>query len=329
MLIEQLVDSPVLSHTLTDLVDLLRLKSNLQFYTDGSLQHNSSLLDTMGLGWVVQHHEDIEFAASAILWPSSTKTEVLACLTALLVAPVKAKVTINTDSAATIAGFDKLVALKHLSVQKREKIPNFQIWMAIAHIIESKFLQTTLVKIKAHSGDRLNDRADRIAKTAAYSAPHLNINYLAIPSLKLEITCDNLTLEASSRKSIKAICEARHFSLFLLLHRNADINLLTEHHHINWSATSFMLNSNTFETDKGNTSFAQYRQRSFKYKIFSDELPTLSRLKRRRPDLYPSDTCLSCSQSSETQLHFWSCPSHQAQWINTLNRAADLLMQLF
>ncbi len=90
-----------------------------------------------------------------------------------------------------------------------------------------------------------------------------------------------------------------------------------------------MLNSNTFETDKGNTSFAQYRQRSFKYKIFSDELPTLSRLKRRRPDLYPSDTCLSCSQSSETQLHFWSCPSHQAQWINTLNRAADLLMQLF
>ncbi len=42
-----------------------------------------------------------------------------------MVALVKAKVTIYTDSAVTIADFDKIADLMHLSVHKREKIPNF------------------------------------------------------------------------------------------------------------------------------------------------------------------------------------------------------------
>ncbi len=158
------------------------------------------------------NYEVVEFSASAILWPSSTKAEMLACLTALMVAPVMIKVTINTDSATTIAGFDKIADFMHLSVCKREKVPNFQIWMTIAHLIDIKNLKTKLVKVKAHSDDQLNDQANKLAKTAAFSAPRLNINYLSISGLNLEIACDNLTLKASSRKCIKTIYEARHFS---------------------------------------------------------------------------------------------------------------------
>ena len=280
----------------------------------------------MGLGWVVVNNEALEFSASAVLWPFSTKAKILACLTALLVAPLNAKVTLYTDSVAIIIRFDNINTFRNLSVQKKEKISNFQIWLSIAYIIECKNLTLNMVKIKAHSGDRLNDRADNLAKVAASSAPHLNVKYLSIPDHNLEIACDNLTLEASSRKSIKTLFEARQFSNLLQLQRNSDLQLLTEHHHINWSAISFMLNYNFSDNDKSSTSFKQHRLRSFKYKIFSQELPTLSRMKLRRPDLYPSETCLSCFRTNETQVHFWTCPFHQDKWRDILDRAADMLM---
>ena len=71
---------------------------------------------TIGLGWVVVNNEALEFSASAILWPSSTKAEMLTCLMALIVISVKAKVTLYTDNAATIIGFEKLDEFRNLSV---------------------------------------------------------------------------------------------------------------------------------------------------------------------------------------------------------------------
>ncbi len=55
---------------------------------------------------MVVNYEAIEFSASAVLWPSSIKAKILACLTALIVVPSKAEVMIYTDSIVTIAGFD-------------------------------------------------------------------------------------------------------------------------------------------------------------------------------------------------------------------------------
>ena len=81
----------------------------------------------MGLGWINVKQENVYFSTSAILWPSSTKAEMLACLSALIVAAPKAQVTLFTDSATTIAGFNKLNAFMQMSVRKKEKTPNFQI----------------------------------------------------------------------------------------------------------------------------------------------------------------------------------------------------------
>ena len=52
-------------------------------------------------------------------------------------------------------------------------------------------------------------------------------------------------------------------------------------------------------------------------------------MKQRRPDLYPSETCLSCSRSNESQAHFWTCPNHLQKWSDTLDRATDMLMLIF
>jgi len=323
-LIDQLIDTPELVSELKTLASKLRQYNVLQFYTDGSLQRDSECIDTMGAGWVIANQEDLCFSASAILWPSSTKAEMLACLTALIVASPQTQVHLFTDSAATIDGFSQLDTFKQLSVRKREKTPNFQIWMAIAHIISRLDLKVQLIKVKAHSGDRLNDKADRLAKDAVVHRPKLNVNYLNLPGLAVVLTCDHLIIEKSSRKCIKQIFDAKAFYDTLQLGRHQDIKTLTELHHINWPATNFMLNYNASEQDKAATSFPQHRQRSFKYKLFSEELPTLTQLKIRRPDLYVDDKCLQCQYRPETQEHLWTCSQHQTTWRSILNRAAEL-----
>ncbi len=294
----------MLIHNLKAISSTLSQDNTVQFYTDGSLQRDPNNIDAMGFGWVLVNNEAIEFSASAVLWPSSTKAEILAVLTALMVILVKAQVTIYSDSATTIAGLDKIDEMMNLSIRKRAKIQNYQLWMTIAHLIDIKRLSIHMIKVRAHSGDRLNERADKIAKAAIFSASHLQVNYLNLPGHNLEMACDNLTLETSSRGCVKHLFEAKHFHQLLQLHRFSDILVLTEAHHIKWSATSFMLNYNVTESDRASTTFEQQRRRSFKYKIFSDELPTLTRLMTRRPDLYPNDVCLSCHRRSESQDHF-------------------------
>jgi len=74
-----------------------------------------------------------------------------------------------------------------------------------------------------------------------------------------------------------------------------------------------MLNNNVSNKDNASTSFAQHRQRLFKYKLFSNELPTLALMKQYRSDLYQSDEYLYCQRHKETQAHLWMCPSHHAQ----------------
>ena len=165
-----------------------------------------------------------------------------------------------------------------LSVRKKEKISNFQIWMTIDYIIQTLDLKVKMVKVKAHSGVCLNETADKLAKAAAFSSPRLSLHYTNLPGLNLVLACDHLTVEVSSRRCLKQLSDAQLFHQYLQLQRNSKVKTLTELHHINWLATSFMLNYNFTEKDRGSTSFTQHKMRTFKFKLFSDELPTLHRL---------------------------------------------------
>ena len=51
-------------------------------------------------------------------------------------------------------------------------------------------------------------------------------------------------------------------------------------------------------------------------------------MKRRHPDIYPSDVCLSCQRHIETQAHLWSYPYNHERWNSILNRVAEELYQL-
>ncbi len=210
-MIDQFIEAPELISILKHIAIILRPYKDVQFYTDSSLQWDPSFIDSIGISWININQENVQFSASAILWPSSTKAEMLAYFSTLIVASPKAQVTIFTDSVATIAGFDKLNTFMQLSVRKKEKTPNFQIWMTIDYIIRTLDLKVKMVKVKAHSGDWLNDKADRLAKAAVFAAPRLNLKYTNLPELSLVLTCDNLIIEASSQKSIKCLFNARYF----------------------------------------------------------------------------------------------------------------------
>ena len=71
------------------------------------------------------------------------------------------------------------------------------------------------------------------------------------------------------------------------------------------------------------------QQRSFKYKCFNQDLPTLDRLKQRRADLYNSNewTCSFCTEE-ETFDHLWSCKNLSFKIRFIVNKALKYLQQL-
>jgi len=117
-LIDLFIKSLMLLHNLKALATTLRHYKDLQFYTDGSLQRDQNFIDSMSIGWICINNKNFTFFASTILWSFSTKAEMLACLTTLIVALIKAKVTLFTNSVITITGFNRIDEVMQLSVRK-------------------------------------------------------------------------------------------------------------------------------------------------------------------------------------------------------------------
>ena len=84
----------------------------------------------MGIGWHQSSIDapSVEFFAAIGNFPSSTKAKTIAILTALLICPHSCTVDIFTDSAATIANFEKVIIHKNNSTFRR-LLKNQHIWI--------------------------------------------------------------------------------------------------------------------------------------------------------------------------------------------------------
>jgi hypothetical protein len=94
-----------------DLVNLSHLCKDIvapNFYTDGSLSYPTSEECTMGLGWIcpdiLTDHSN-HFNAAVVNHPSSTRAELFALLTALIICPKSSSPTIFLDSQTIIDGY--------------------------------------------------------------------------------------------------------------------------------------------------------------------------------------------------------------------------------
>ncbi|PKY33184.1 hypothetical protein RhiirB3_451909 [Rhizophagus irregularis] len=111
---DNLISSLILQDSIiSDLKNLALMLSDftiLQFYTDGSYQNNSTGNELpMGYGWILANHlnDNIFYSGSLKFFPSSTKAETMAILTALI---VKAHSGDHyNDSADTLAKAGRLI----------------------------------------------------------------------------------------------------------------------------------------------------------------------------------------------------------------------------
>src|SRR3989337_1623507 len=112
----------------------------------------------MGIGWIQVgiNAPKEEFSARIVDWPSSTRAELIAILTAIYTCNYDNTATIYTDSEATIKRFHSL-SNPAMTNRRKLKIPNHNIWSVLMELISKNNIKVILKKIKGHSNNVYND----------------------------------------------------------------------------------------------------------------------------------------------------------------------------
>jgi len=189
----------------------------------------------------------------------------------------------------------------------------YPIWNLIIEWLRTRNIILTLVKVKGHSDDALNQHADELARQGLTSpafvvSPNdIRFNTRALAAFRNRSS--TTILEVDARGFIQNTQQAILFDQILSLKRFTSILPLHDSVSINWDCTLFCLQYDML-TPSQQTSFAQNRTFTWATKLFLDELPLLATLQKRRPDLYQADwNCVSCNLAPETWSHLWNCPT--------------------
>ncbi|POG62909.1 ribonuclease H-like domain-containing protein [Rhizophagus irregularis DAOM 181602=DAOM 197198] len=193
-LITKLFDDLKISEDLQDIATTLAPFIDLEFFTDGSYDStNSQAGFPMGYGWTTSNlfNSNITYNGSLQFFPSSTKAETMAILTALVVCPEFGKIVIHTDSQAAIDSFHKSKNLHTISPRRFNKINNNILWSSIHFTIKSLSLKVKLLKVKAHSGNQFNDIADIQAKLGRTQPIPTTIIHDHLPNQTITLNWNN------------------------------------------------------------------------------------------------------------------------------------------
>ncbi|GET63157.1 RNA-directed DNA polymerase from mobile element jockey-like [Rhizophagus irregularis DAOM 181602=DAOM 197198] len=284
--------------------------SRYTFFTDGSLINLGTPDVSMGWSWM-QIVPDAGFPNSIATYahglirdnPSSSRAEAAAIYAVLTISPRDSEVTIYTDSQTAIDGLRSCFSSIYSNSRLYYKTTNFELWAIIERTILSKNLTVLPVKVKAHSGNYLNDFADSLANTA-----HTASTSILISGMDLASAHD-----------------------FVLIYDNDVVYYI-----VDWELTWFTLNFKPSH-DASFTPEHASRHLTFKFKLFLDDLPTLEKLKQTRPDLYMDElTCRSCIDRMEDLMHLFMCKrrrlpmqqilqSYQNHLISKLLEASNLV----
>ncbi|GET54777.1 ribonuclease H-like domain-containing protein [Rhizophagus irregularis DAOM 181602=DAOM 197198] len=222
--------------------------------------------------------------------PSSSRAEAAAIYAVLTISSRDSEVTFYTDSQTAIDGLRSCSSFVYSNSRLYYKTTNFELWAIIKRTILSKNLTVLPVKVKAHSGNYLNDFADSLANTAHTASSSILISGMDLASAHdFVLTYDN-----------DVVSLTRFHFTSLLLSSNID-------YVVDWDLTWFALNFKPSH-DVSFTPEHASRHLTFKFKLFLDELPTLEKLKQTRPDLYMDElTCRSCIDRMEDLMHLFMC----------------------
>jgi ribonuclease HI len=284
--------------------------NNFQFFTDGSLGKTKDQVIKMGVSWIQSQGPNIgrKFSAGISNWPSSYRAESAAIFLVTLVVPEYCNVEIVTDSQNCIDTFSRLSKPDVKRTAKRwMKEKNWLLWARIIDTIQKKHISVRLSKIKAHSGNKFNEIADKLAKEGkeeeeiTWNEPFSAL-WKAIP------IWNEIPIEISLRDFIKEYNKKEILINWTTQNRIQKIwsQEIHEQKNIKWNLVWERIRAG----NSLNTSIKQNRERTFGIKMLHNELPTLDNLEKRRPDIYyRKTTCVICKEEKETLDHLLSCKS--------------------
>src|SRR6185295_6119593 len=273
------------------------------FYTDGALYKDKERnnIGKMGIGWVqVGKGEDWPEEETALRlegWPSATIAELAAIWTAILTVPERKNIEVFTDSIAALRNINR--AIQEIGVERILKKKNAMWMINIADLIKSKNIRIEIVKVKSHSEDKWNDRADSLAKKGATCKKIINAEKIKCDGIEYQLKWENKKIDIPSQLLCKIIMNAKIGASWRETNPIRALEPETENVLHNWS--SFWREMNR---TKGVhcTSRKLSTRRATAIKCIMNNLPTLEELNRRRPEVYPIADCQVCqSGEKETQ----------------------------
>jgi ribonuclease HI len=258
----------------------------------------------MGIGWVQVDNNSIlhTFQAQVKLWPCSFKSELTAILSALVTTPRNCTVNIYTDSQSVISKYQTL--LNSSTTLSYTHTPYFLLWNTLVNFINSYKIRIIFHKVTAHQDDTYNNLADQLARNH-YNLPYLTFMPYNIYNPAYTLILENFSLELPTRRSIRTICHAHIYALWITQNRFLKWEKILNQ--INWQATWLYINNNQ-KISNFSHSFQSSTLKSFRIKILLDELPaphTLHKCYHSYPPI-----CHQCQHIS-SHLHWTTCPSDQ------------------
>jgi ribonuclease HI len=284
-----------------------------KFFTDGSL-HKAESSTTMGAGWT-DVSESQQFSCRIINWPSSTRAELAAIWSALLTVPYDHPVVIYTDSQAAIDGIREILA-KRSSSFAWFNTSNPTLKLLIKDCITTKRLKLTLIKVKGHSNDHLNDLADTLAKHGRINGHILNLDFntnsldFNIDFISFRAHWNGIPIEHHLRATIKSLNNATIESLWTTS-RGVRDSLFLAGRRINCNFTWASLKHLTHHRC---ISFQHNTLWTFNLKLINNMLPFAALLQERFGDTFANWSCPLCNFEDDCLLHLITCPKLTEIW---------------
>jgi ribonuclease HI/uncharacterized protein YlaI len=268
----------------------------------------------MGIGWIIKNNNQktiAEFKGETSLTPSSTKAELSAILSAISTINFNKKINIITDSQNAITNIKKrhqTLLTKNTKEKKNQmKTPNTLLIDTIIELLTIKNIKWKLTKIKGHSNNPGNDKADELATIDLSTTPKNNITIeeKEILSHKITLKWDQKHYDAPIKSTIQNISKTKWASKWRTLKRTNEWLNKEKAKEINWPLTLQTLTPSKITNPLTNKQDSSMR--TFRIKTWLRELPTINKLHERKPTIYKDNKCKICSRNIDIDLHPLTC----------------------